>query len=858
MPTAPSFALTGTTDQGGATVTNLSTVPLTVGDCTDITHVFVTETATVPTAVTAGWVACSTVADAVSVAMTAPTTESDYTIKLWAKDSAGNVSATATTENLKYDTTAPSLAITSALSALKGGTTYTLNFTMTEWEAKSAENILVEFFNGTAWASLTTINVASTGTLTAEPYSYASVSVPSLNVSTAAMRLTVTDAAGNTATMTSADFIIDSTAPTISSYVLNGGIGATASNFVPVAITATDNLTTVTHYRMSTSSTYADTGWLPYQATFNFGAAAQALSQTFYIWVKDELGHVSASQNATIYINFGNPPAISMIKPDGTSSYSTGNPVEVQFLASSTIGLAAANALILDYTADGGITYSADFGTPVSWTIPNNGSNGGCIVDAGMTGCYTFSLPAALNATAFRLRLRAIDVAGGTSGFIGAIINAPGLKHIAGRITNMTGVSALSAQVAVARGLAVDSQGNLYSGSNSRIYKIPATSGKWEVFQGTGTPGGEVVGTAPSSSNPTSYWQHQLLAVDLNDRLYWPSNGNIFRVNGSGLVEQYFGGITNNFANAHGAHRLSVQLSFSSFTFDSQNRLYVMAWSGAAGAIFRVNANDNLARVVGDLSTTAPQDGVDARLTGVSVGGQTASLFTIRRGTPDRIYYFIQNDGYYEVPLDTFITRKISTAMSTYSHNEAILWDSHRNRLVSHAYFSSQLHFLNVDDGTFTSIIPHENTVLGGWTELTSITQDRQGGIYFGTRYSPVIHYLGTDNVQRFYAGVLPGAGDGGPATQAIFGYLGGGTAGWDSAGGLYLADWGTRHIRRIDPGTGIVQALAWRPDHPHAILSRGVGTTSPLVGNNYNPRFTGPPFLLPTVTAWRPLPLQR
>lgn len=189
--------------------TNSLSSAFTATSCTDTPFIFINE-ATQPTAGAVGWIACSTTAGALTYTMSAGA--ATKTVKLWSKDANGNVSIASSNFSIVYEITAPVLAITHP-TYVKGSAVYTVNWTTTETNVTTSQNHTIEYFNGSAWATLGTV-AASNGPLTAQAFTY-NWSTPAANIATAKLRISMPDRAGNTSTITSNAFTIDSIAPTI-------------------------------------------------------------------------------------------------------------------------------------------------------------------------------------------------------------------------------------------------------------------------------------------------------------------------------------------------------------------------------------------------------------------------------------------------------------------------------------------------------------------------------------------------------------------------------------------------------------------------------------------------------------------
>lgn len=188
---------------------NSSSATFTATSCSDTPFIFFNE-GSAPTSGAAGWQACNTLASGLSYTLSV--SDGVKNVKAWAKDSNGNVSPTATSFAITYDTTAPVIGLTSP-TLLKGGASYSIQFTVTELNTSSTQNYSIDFFNGSTWSSIAT-PASQNGPLSSSAFSYA-WTVPALNISNAKVRVTLVDLAGNSTAQSSSDFTIDSIAPSI-------------------------------------------------------------------------------------------------------------------------------------------------------------------------------------------------------------------------------------------------------------------------------------------------------------------------------------------------------------------------------------------------------------------------------------------------------------------------------------------------------------------------------------------------------------------------------------------------------------------------------------------------------------------
>jgi len=202
---APAIALTS------ATYTNSTANNMTVSSCNDISQVLINE-GTQPAAGDAGWVSCTTTASATTYTL-ASTTQGLHILKAWSKDPNGNVSTSSNDLYVYYDTINPTLALTTP-TIQKGGNSINLTWDATDASTSSSQNFSVDFYNGSTWSSLGT-TAAINGPISSQTFTKA-WTVPSINTTTARFRVSFTDLAGNSSTVQSNVFTIDSIAPALS------------------------------------------------------------------------------------------------------------------------------------------------------------------------------------------------------------------------------------------------------------------------------------------------------------------------------------------------------------------------------------------------------------------------------------------------------------------------------------------------------------------------------------------------------------------------------------------------------------------------------------------------------------------
>ncbi len=316
------------------------TVPVTALSASDnvgVTGYLITTSSSKPAATASGW--------STSAPKSVTAVAGSNTFYAWAKDAAGNVSASksASVTVTLPDTTAPVVG------------TFTLPATSTSMIVKvtalsASDNVAV---TGYLVTTSSTKPAASTSGWTA--------SAPGTVIAPSEGSITfyawAKDAAGNVSAAKSATVQIslpDTSAPVVDTFTLPPT--STSLTVAVTALSASDNVA-VTGYLVTTSSTKpaaSASGWsgsVPSSVT-----APAAGSVTFYAWAKDAAGNVSAAKSATVQISLSTstPPTLTVSTlADGTYTNQdtlnvTGNASDADGIKSVTV-----NGQAVTVNADG-------------------------------------------------------------------------------------------------------------------------------------------------------------------------------------------------------------------------------------------------------------------------------------------------------------------------------------------------------------------------------------------------------------------------------------------------------------------------------------------------------------------------
>lgn len=296
------------------------------------------------------------------------------TLRLWALDEEGKVSAGFQSVTILLDTVSPVPTI-SPIVALPGGTNNNVSFSVTDTPADNLDTVKLYY----AEDGVTFVELAD---LTTSPYSWAT---PAVDVTTAVLRITAIDKAGNSGTTTSAAFQIISTIPPTPSLTLLSGTPSNSLN-VSVGITCDPAFDKIFVSESATTPSTSNPAWqscsspIAHTLTNTTDGA-----KTIYVWAQDIAGNISL------------PGSVAMVL-DRTAPLLTLEPFPGPYLSGSTQTIEwtatdahfAAQPVTLSYTLDG-----------TTWT-----TLGTTHVSA---GTYSWTLPALTNTQIARIRATATD-----------------------------------------------------------------------------------------------------------------------------------------------------------------------------------------------------------------------------------------------------------------------------------------------------------------------------------------------------------------------------------------------------------------------------------------------------------------
>ncbi|WP_413580903.1 hypothetical protein [Bdellovibrio sp. HCB288] len=467
LPAAPSLSLLT------ASLTKDSLVNFNILNCTDYSSVLVTESSVTPNQNSSGWIACNEVVPYTH----AITGDGTHTIKVWAKDSAGNISATAGTLAVTLDSIAPTLTWVTPTADVSINTAMTVSWKVTDLHTSTAQNTVLSYSTdaGANWTTLSTAALPATSA-TNQTYSYA-MTAPA-TITTMMFRVTATDSLGNIRTL-NRTIVAESEAPELLSLTLAGG------NTI-VGITSVSAQLAVNHRASPTSLMRLIEGvgptdinaatWVPFSASaFTFELGKTPGGKTIYAQVKNSAGFESNIISSNITLEFGAPPVITVISPKNSDGpFDGGNAVNIQWTC-TTSGSTTLDAapITISYSADDGVSYQV-----IAANIANSGS-------------YSWSFPATLTTNSpFKILIACKTAAGVITTGLSELTNTS-WKVLVGNPGNMDyGVHINSVDLSAWNAVHGDATNNLYSGTKNGIIRVDRKSGIVDEWLGVlGTPG---------------------------------------------------------------------------------------------------------------------------------------------------------------------------------------------------------------------------------------------------------------------------------------------------------------------------------------------------------------------------------
>lgn len=362
---------------------------------------------------------------------------SNITITAAVIDVAGN-STTATTTRSK-DTVAPTSAMVFASNGLNWEDKNVASTTLTSSNCTDQSKVMFTTTNSAptvsdgAWVNCVTTAGAFTRTLSSPSEGGAEV-----------FYAWSKDAADNISASKTLTLTFDTTAPTVSTLVINNGDTITGNNNTLAEINASSTRNDIWAFCLKYNDTavpaLSSTCWtttdnvigsattqnlnLTGASRYSYRVGAILNSYAVRLWVRDAAGNISVMSNSgngtehqdldTIQYNPDPPPVISNAIVSNTDSptfpltaaqttAAVGTPIFIRWNASDN-NVFPAGPIKLEYTTDEN-TY-----TTIATGLSATGSNStACTVDVSSPGCYQWTAPGSPLATFYKIRISATD-----------------------------------------------------------------------------------------------------------------------------------------------------------------------------------------------------------------------------------------------------------------------------------------------------------------------------------------------------------------------------------------------------------------------------------------------------------------
>jgi len=322
-------------------------------------------------------------------------------------------------------------------------------------------------------------------------------------------------------------------------------------------------------------------------------------------------------------------------------------------------------------------------------------------------------------------------------------------------------------------GLAVDRQGDVFIADDGdfRIRKVQAGTGILSTVAGNGTPGFSGDG-GPATSAGMNPWG---IALDSAGDLFIADqiNARVRKVSAkTQIITTVAGNGTPGFSGDGGA-ATSAELNFpQGIILDSENNLYIP------------DAQNNRVRMV------AQKTQVITTVAGGGPVGDGGPAKNAILASPSLVN--LDADGNY------FISDQVNNRIRRVDARTGLITTVAGNGIAGYS-----------GDGGPATSASISTPVWGG------VAVDSEENLFIGDTYNYVVRRVdGVSGIITTFAGngnfcspsTAP-CGDGGPATGASFGTIGG--VALDSMGDLFISDFSTQRIRRVDANTGVVTTVA-------------------------------------------------
>ncbi|MFA6507811.1 MAG: Ig-like domain-containing protein [Treponemataceae bacterium] len=239
-------------------------------------------------------------------------------------DAVGNAMASAVSDSIYLDKTAPTGTVNGGTVVATNSTSVTVSLTLSDG-AGSGVDVVQLVSSGVAdgaWSS----SAGNSGTITSgafdssTPAASAFTFTLSAGEGNKAINFTVLDKLTNSSTVSST-IRYDTTAPTLTGISINGGAASTNTTAVTIAISGAADASggTITHIGLDNDPGFANPTWIPYAASVTWTLTEGQETKNVYAKLRDAAGNITtAAASDSIYLDLTPPSGSFVISSNAT------------------------------------------------------------------------------------------------------------------------------------------------------------------------------------------------------------------------------------------------------------------------------------------------------------------------------------------------------------------------------------------------------------------------------------------------------------------------------------------------------------------------------------------------------------
>ncbi len=375
------------------------------------------------------------------------------------------------------------------------------------------------------------------------------------------------------------------------------------------------------------------------------------------------------------------------------------------------------------------------------------------------------------------------------------------------------GGTAVLTTLSAPRGVAVDSNGNIYIGdvSNHRVIRIDGATKNYSIFAGTGSSGNSGDGGAATSATLTEPYG---VAVDSSDNVYIADTGNrrVRKVTlSTGNIAAFAGTGTQSFSGDGGAATAATFDWVYDVAVDGSDNVYI-ADQGNSRIRMVTASTGNVSTVMGPSvggSNLGQVEGVGVDSAGNLWAGSRSANRIFKRDAAGTSSIFagavgagFAGDG--GAAASARLSAPLDAAPD--SAGNVYIADTHNARIrkVDTSGNISTIAGTGAESSTGDGG-PAASATLNRPDKLTV---DSAGNIYIGDAAANNVRKIDTAGIISTIAGLGPTAvGDGAAAASSSLNGPRGAAA--DASGNVYIADASNHRVRRVDASTGNISTFA-------------------------------------------------